>query len=99
MFITLLLACGADIKGPLQSTLLTAQGMAPDRVTAGVWLRDADGRGVDDWDLGELTLSEAGEDVSPTWFSAQEMRVEAPIWVLVDVSERSVSKTVMALLP
>jgi hypothetical protein len=87
MLITLLLACGADIKGPLQSTLLTAQGMAPDRVTAGVWLQDADGRGVDDWDAGELTLSEAGEDVSPTWLSAQEMRVEAPIWVLVDVSQ------------
>lgn len=87
MLITLLLACGADIKGPLQTTLLTSQGMAPDRVTAGMWLRDADGRGVDDWDVAELSLNEAGEDVSASWLSAQEMQVQAPIWVLVDVSE------------
>ena len=87
MLITLLLACGADIKGPLQTTLLTSQGMAPDRVTASMWLRDADGRGVDDWDVGELSLVEAGEDVSPMWLSAQEMQVQATIWVLVDVSE------------
>lgn len=87
MLLTLLLACGADYKGPLQSTLLTSQGMAPDRVTAGVWLRDAEGLGVDDWEASELDLSEGGEETSPTWYSAQDMAVQAPIWVLVDVSE------------
>jgi hypothetical protein len=60
--------------------------MAPDRVTAGVWLRDADGRGVDDWDPGELSLNVGGEELSPSWLSAEEMQVQAPIWVLVDVS-------------
>ncbi|MED5371407.1 MAG: VWA domain-containing protein [Myxococcota bacterium] len=87
MLLLSLLACGGDLRGPLKSTLLSAEALAPNRAQLSFWLRDADGLGVDDWSPDELSLEVEGELVDASFVPTSERDLRTPWILLLDVSE------------